>query len=220
MNIFFCLPEKTVTIFLNSMPLFCFPYNSLHRKGQLPISHISGSTSALLTILGTSRKWQPQFYSQLCSLYASSSHSVSLKGVVSGVGEDWHTDKSNRHNSGVNTHSSVVLMAAFCWRGDWIRLGADCSAHWLMLPAALQCVTESCSWMPMRHHAQEQYEHEHILADACQLLVEFTLKRSPEHVVAQGEANTDVLTSCDAQKDESWWLKCALDLQATYKHTN
>ena len=54
--------------------------------------------------------------------------------------------------------------------------------------------------MPMRHHAQEQYEHEHILADACPLLVELTLKLSPEHVVAQCEANTDVLASCDAQR--------------------
>lgn len=60
-----------------------------------------------------------------------------------GGGKDSH--KSRRRNSGVNTHS-------FCWRGDWIRPAADCSAHWLMLPAALQCVVAleslatECQW--------------------------------------------------------------------------
>lgn len=78
----------------------------------------------------------------------------SIKGFVSGCRCDgsWvagvgtgmqtnQTDTTAHKHANTHLHTSVVLMAAFCWRGDWIRLGADCSPHWLMLPPALQCVT-------------------------------------------------------------------------------
>lgn len=144
MNIFSACQETHCEGFFSWMSLLCLLFNSLHRRWQLPPRcHRSGLNLCLR------ERWQHRFNTAFLSIMLSICFLFPLRlsegGFVSGrrrlPGELAHTHKSYRHNGGVNTHSSVVLMAAFCWRGDWIRPGADCSAHWLMLPAALQCVT-------------------------------------------------------------------------------
>lgn len=110
-------------------------------KTHTPLS----SLQPRLNLCLSARKWRHQFDTALLSiiLCICSLPSLSLKWFVSAGRETHiltHTHKSYRHNGGVNTHCCVVLMVVFCWRGDWIRRGADCSVHWLMLPAVAQCV--------------------------------------------------------------------------------
>lgn len=116
----------------------CFLFNTSHRKWQQQKQRLlSGFMSVLLSLVCTAT-------TPLSILYLFPLLILSLQRGLFQVGGGWqrdcHTHKSYRHNSGVNTHSSVVLMAAFCCRGDWIRPGADCLAYWLMLPAVLECI--------------------------------------------------------------------------------
>lgn len=78
-------------------------------------------------------------------------HSVYLRGCVSGCRRLAFTHTNHTEVAAVQAHTPV----AFCWRDDWIRLGADSSAHWLILPAALQSVTAFRVLLliqSMRHH--------------------------------------------------------------------
>ncbi len=134
--------------------LLCLPENTVWRFFQLDAAENDNAKHSIISLVprlnlcpfcALPEKWH-QFYTAFLSIMLSICLHVPLclsEGVCFGLvaaGRGTYSHTSHRHNGGVNTHSSVVLMAAFCRRGDWIRLGADCSPHWLMLPAALQCV--------------------------------------------------------------------------------
>lgn len=119
--------EHTVKVFVST--------SAPSIENDNPDCHLCGPTSPLLPLQESGNPNFPQHSSPHCSLSASSSLS---KGGLFRVG------LAHRYNSGVNTHSSVVQMAAFCWRGDWIR--ARC---WL-----LGTLINAACCAPMRHGTQ------------------------------------------------------------------